>query len=234
MRIFAISDLHLSTVTQKPMDIFGPGWDNHMERIAEDWRTRVGEEDLVLLAGDFSWGMVPEEAFPDFELVAGLPGKKVLCRGNQDYWWKSIKKLRERVPAGFFLLQNDCMRFENVLVCGTRGWTVDDRNGEEDKRIFAREVERLKLSLQAMEKVRRPEDRVILLTHFPPFNVRRNDSEFTLLAKEHGLDAVVYGHLHGKDARCDELLWKDGIPYYLTSCDRLGHRLKELIFFRRP
>ena len=228
MRIFAISDLHLSTVTEKPMDVFGENWDNYMENICADWRARVGEEDLVLLAGDFSWGMTTEEALPDFQAIASLPGKKVLCRGNHDYWWKSIKKLRERVPAGFFLLQNDCMRFENVLVCGSRGWTVDDRNGEEDRKILAREIERLKLSLGAMQKMRKEGDRVILMLHFPPFNVRRSDSEFTRMAREYGVDAVVYGHLHGKEARCDLFLQKDGIPYYLTSCDQLGHRLKQI------
>lgn len=233
MKIFAISDLHLSTVTEKPMDIFGANWENYLENIEEDWRARVGEEDLVLLAGDFSWGMTTEEALPDFRRIAALPGKKVMCRGNHDYWWKSIKKLRESVPSGFFLLQNDCMRFDDVLVCGTRGWTVDERNGEEDKKIFAREVERLKLSLKAMQDMRREEDRVILLTHYPPFNVRRCDSEMTTLAREASVDAVVYGHLHGKDARCDLLLFKDNIPYYLTSCDQLGHRLREIDLFRQ-
>lgn len=232
MKIFAISDLHLSTVTQKPMDIFGADWENYIEIISEDWRARVDDEDLVLLAGDFSWGMTTEQALPDFASIAGLPGRKVMCRGNHDYWWKSIKKLRELVPDGFFLLQNDCLRFGDVLVCGTRGWTADGRE-EEDRRILAREIERLKLSLKAMQAQRKEGDRVILLTHFPPFNVRRADSEFTMLARDARVDAVVYGHLHGKDARCDLLLFKDRIPYYLTSCDQLGNRLREIDIFRQ-
>ena len=233
MKIFAISDLHLSTAAPKPMDIFGQHWEGYVDRIREDWLTRVSKDDLVLLAGDFSWGMDPADAMPDFEFMRDLPGRKVLCRGNHDYWWKSIQKLRAAVPPGFFLLQNDCMRFEDVLVCGTRGWTVDDRNGEEDNRILARETERLKLCFQAVAKMRKEGDRVILLTHFPPFNVRRQDSDFTRLIRENAVDAVVYGHLHGKEARCDLFLWKDEIPYYLTSCDQLGHRLQEIRLFRQ-
>ena len=215
------------------MDIFGERWENHVALISEDWRARVGEDDLVLLGGDFSWGMSFEQALPDFELIAALPGRKVLCRGNHDYWWKSIGKLRRSVPRGFYLLQNDCLRFDDVLVCGTRGWTVDDRNGEEDARILAREVERLKLCFQAVEKERREGDKIILLTHFPPFNVRRSDSEMTRIVREHAADAVVYGHLHGRDARCDLLLFKDNIPYYLTSCDQLGLRLRAIDLFRQ-
>ncbi len=230
MKVFAISDLHLSSVVEKPMDIFGTAWDNYFDKIREDWRARVTDEDIVLLPGDFSWGMRMDEALPDFALVAELPGTKVILRGNHDYWWNTISQVRSALPQGFYALQNDCLRFGDVLVCGSRGWTCPDGNNlsEEDKKIFLRENERLKLSLDAMQKQRKDGDKVVAIMHFPPFNGRYDESEFTKQLVKAEVPVVVFGHLHGKDCRANLFMHKFGIDFYLTSCDLVGNVLTEI------
>ena len=230
MKIFAISDLHLCTTSEKPMDIFGAAWENYFEKITEDWKQKVGGEDLVLLPGDFSWAMNLEQAVQDFELIRFLPGKKVLIRGNHDYWWSGISKLRAVLPDGMYAVQNDCLRFDNILICGSRGWVCPDSGplSEEDNKIYLREAERLRLSFEQMARIRQPEDKVICMMHYPPFNVRRTDSLFTQLIQEYRIDAVVYGHLHGKDCRADLRYFKNGIWYYLTSCDLVANKLTEI------
>lgn len=231
MKIFAISDLHLSTICQKPMDVFGKSWENYFELICQDWQEKVTEEDLVLLPGDFSWAMRMEEALPDFELVSRLPGTKVILRGNHDYWWNTISQVRSSIPQGFYALQNDCLRFGNLLVCGTRGWLCPDGNNltEEDKKIYLREVERLKLSLAAMAKERKEGDKVVAIFHYPPFNGRYEDSDFVHLLLAYDVKVVVYGHLHGKDCRANLQLKRFGMDFYLTSCDLVNNKLTEII-----
>ena len=230
MKVFAISDLHLSTVVDKPMDIFDQKWQNYWDKIKADWELKVGEEDLVLMAGDFSWAMRMEEALPDFALFEGLKGKKVILRGNHDYWWNTISQVRSAIPENFFALQNDCLRFENILICGPRGWLVPEGNNlsSDDKKIYLREIERLKLSLQEMQKQRRADDKVIAIMHFPPFNGRREESEFTKLFVVNDISTVVYGHLHGKDCRADKYLKKFGIDFWLTSADIVDFELTEI------
>ncbi|MBE7090060.1 MAG: phosphohydrolase, partial [Clostridiales bacterium] len=137
---------------------------------------------------------------------------------------------REMLPEGFYALQNDCIKFDNVIICGSRCWTVPGANDftEQDMKLYLRETERLKLSFKAVEKIRKPEDKLIALIHYPPFNVRRENSAFTDIFEEHNVDAVIYGHLHGKDVRADKLVVKNGINYYLTSCDQVENKLTEI------
>lgn len=228
MKIWAISDLHMSTACNKPMDVFGGHWENYLPKIFEEWQRVVAPEDIVLLAGDHSWGMRMEEAEPDIAILAQQKGLKVLLKGNHDYWWKSISAVRNMLPEGMYAVQNDAMRFGNVLVCGTRGWTVPESNkvlDDENQRIYLREIERLKLSLKAMETMRKPDDYVICMMHFPPFNSMREDSPFTLLLEQYKVHAVVYGHLHGKLSKRDLVYTKNNIPYYLTSCDQVENHL---------
>ncbi len=231
MKVYAISDLHLSTVCGKPMDIFGKAWENYFELISADWKEKVTDEDVVLLPGDFSWAMRMEDALPDFERVADLPGSKVILRGNHDYWWNTLSQVRSLIPKGFYALQNDCLRFGDVLICGTRGWTCPDGDNltAEDKKIYLREIERLKLSIASMQKQRKPTDKVIAITHFPPFNGRYDESEFTKQFVLADIDTVVYGHLHGKDCRANLQFKKFGINFYLTSCDLTGNKLTRII-----
>lgn len=225
MKVFAISDLHLSFAVEKPMDIFGDGWQNHFERVSEDWRARVGEEDLVLLGGDISWGMNTEQAAPDYAAIAALPGKKAVVKGNHDLYWGSLSKMQTAFPE-FAFLQNNCLRFENVLVVGSRGWTIPTEESDaHDVAIYRRELIRLELSLSHAERVRTPDDKVVAMLHYPPFDAKYADSEVTELLTKHRVDAVTYGHLHGKNSRVTPVLEKQGIKYYITSCDLVANTL---------
>jgi len=232
MKIFAISDLHLSTTVDKPMDIFDEKWQNYWEKVKLDWERKVSDDDIILMPGDFSWAMRMEEVRSDFALFEKLKGNKIILRGNHDYWWNTISQVRSLLPSNFYALQNDCMRFGDVLICGTRGWIVPDGNNlsADDKKIYLREIERLKLSLQQMQKQRLPTDKVIAIMHFPPFNGRREESEFTKLFIANDIKTVVYGHLHGNDCRADWYVKKFGIDFWLTSADIVNFELTEIIF----
>lgn len=227
MKIYAISDLHLSTTAEKPMDVFGARWNNYIEKIREDWRAKVTDEDIVLIAGDISWAMKLEDAITDISTLCDLPGKKVMIRGNHDYWWNGISKIRAKLPEGFYCVQNDCVRFPGVVVCGSRGWAVEGSPDfkEQDRKIYLREVERFKIAFSKVENCKRDGDVVIALIHYPPFNARRENSLFTDIFEKFGTEKVVYGHLHGKESRCDPLIVKGGIEYYLTSCDQVDNKL---------
>lgn len=229
MKIYAISDLHLSTTTPKPMNIFGPVWNNHVEKIREDWLKKVTDDDIVAIAGDLSWAMKLNDAAKDLSEFASLPGKKILIRGNHDYWWQSVSRVREALPD-FIVLQNDCVKLNGVIFTGTRGWTVEGTNDftQEDKKLYLRENERLRLCFNSVGKIREQGDKVVLLMHFPPFNVKREDSLFTEMIERNSVDAVIYGHLHGKECRADLKVKRNGVDYYLTSCDQTGFCLTEI------
>lgn len=230
MKIFAISDLHLAISCDKPMDIFGGIWTNYLDKIKEDWLKKVSCDDIVLICGDISWAMKLEDAIFDLNAIKDLPGKKIMIRGNHDYWWKSVSKIKELLPKDFFVLQNDAIKFDGVVICGSRGWTVEGAPDfkQEDKKLYLRETERLKLALSCAQKVRLEDDKLLVMVHFPPFNVRRENSLFTDLFEVNNVDAVIYGHLHGKDSRADRKLTKNGIDYYLTSCDQVDFKLTEI------
>ncbi len=232
MKIFAISDLHLSGDSDKPMDVFGFKWKNYVEKIKSDWQSKVGDDDVVLISGDISWAMKLESAVKDVkDFLDGLKGKKVFIRGNHDYWWQSISRIRDCFGEDCKFVQNDCVKFGNVIIGGSRGWCVEGSPDfkDEDRKLLARETERMRLVLKAIEKSRAEGDKVIIMMHYPPFNVKREESPFTQLFSQYAVDCVVYGHLHGKDSRADLKVVKDGIPYYLTSCDILDNKLTEIV-----
>ena len=230
MKVFAIGDLHLSVNNPKPMDIFGPQWEGYVDKIFEDWKAKVGEEDIVLLPGDFSWAMKLEDAKSDFDLMKALPGKKVIIRGNHDYWWSSISAVRAILPEGFYAIQNDAMKFGDFIICGTRGWTVPEPGAQvspENEKIYKREVIRLELTLQAAKKLQTNGEKIICMMHYPPCNFHRNESEFISLLKQYEVSTVVFGHLHGY--KKVETKFKMGeADYYLTSCDIVGNKLIEI------
>lgn len=228
MKIFAISDLHIATTTDKPMDIFGSKWVGYLDKIKQDWLEKVSEEDVVLISGDLSWAMKLQDAMVDLEFLSNLKGKKVIIRGNHDYWWSGIGKIRKVLPNGVFALQNDSVKFGKYLICGSRGWTLED-NSEQDKKLVAREVERFRLTLKDAVKQKEDGDVIICMIHYPPFNNSREDSPFTKLFEEYGVEHVVYGHLHGKDCKAEQEYVRNGITYHLTSCDLLNNKLKEII-----
>ena len=232
MKVFAISDLHLAISTDKPMDVFGGNWVDYMDRIRADWNDKVSDGDLVLIGGDISWAMKLEDGISDIKTLSDLKGEKILIKGNHDYWWgKAIGRLRESLPEGFYALQNDSVKFGNVIICGSRLWSVPGSPDydEQDEKLYLREIERLKLSFASVNKTRKEGDKLIALVHFPPFNVKRESSGFTEIFEENKVDAVVYGHLHGKNVRSDRLVIKNGIKYYLTSCDQVDNKLTEIV-----
>lgn len=222
MKVYAISDLHLSINNPKPMNIFGEVWDNYLGDIEESLSC-VEPDDIVLLAGDLSWAMKLDDAKADLDYIGTYPGNKVIIRGNHDYWWNAISHVRAALPEKVYAVQNDSVRIGNVIVCGSRGWSADDKT-EDGKRLYARELERIKLSLDSMAKLRTDGDKVIFMIHYPPFSARFEDCAVTELFEKYKVDAVVYGHLHGKACRAQAFITKHGIPYYLTSCDKIGNR----------
>ena len=231
MKVFAISDLHLSGVKEKPMNIFGEVWEGHFEKISADWRAKVTDEDVVLIGGDTSWGMKLEEGMFDVARLAGLPGRKVFIRGNHDYWWSAITRVRTLAPDDtFFFLQNDCVKFENVIIAGSRGWTCPGSADytEHDEKLYLREAERFRLAFCEVGKVREEGDTLIALIHYPPMGIRKEETLFTRLFDENKVDKVVFGHLHGAGffpLRCE----RGNIEYYLTSCDKVNIRLVQIL-----
>ena len=232
MKVYAISDLHISVNNEKPMDVFGGNWVGYLDKIFADWNEKVTDEDLVLIGGDISWAMKIEDAEKDLQLLKDLKGKKIFIKGNHDYWWSGIGKVRDIMPENCFALQNDSIKIGNVVVCGSRCWSVPGSPDfkEQDMKLYLRETERLKLSLKQAQTLRQEGDKLVALVHFPPFNVKREPSAFTQIFEENKVDCVIYGHLHGKNVRSDKVLVKNDIKYYLTSCDQVDNKLTEVIF----
>lgn len=230
MKVFAVSDPHLSFTAEKPMSIFGAVWENHWEAIAADWLEKVGEDDIVLLPGDISWGMTTDEARKDLETIGAMPGKKIYVKGNHDYWWGSLSKIRGILPEGSYCIQNDALKFGKFIFCGSRGWSVPEigvKPNPNDEKLLRREQLRLELSLKAAEKLATgdPQEIKIGMMHFPPFDSRMSSTPFTDLFAKYGVKKVVYGHLHGPKCRAELRSIKNDIEYYLTSCDITGNKL---------
>lgn len=230
MKVFAVSDPHLSFTAEKPMSIFGAVWENHWEAIAADWSEKVGADDIVLLPGDISWGMTTDEARKDLETIGAMPGKKIYVKGNHDYWWGSLSKVRGILPEGSYCIQNDALKFGKFIFCGSRGWSVPEigvKPDPNDEKLLRREQLRLELSLKAAEKLATgdPQEIKIGMMHFPPFDSRMSSTPFTDLFAKYGVKKVVYGHLHGPKCRAELRSVKNDVEYYLTSCDITGNKL---------
>lgn len=228
MKVFAISDLHLSINNPKPMNIFGGSWDNYWDKIKRSWNDLVSNDDIVLIGGDISWALKLEDAIPDLEEIDTLPGKKIIIRGNHDYWWSSYNKVKSVLPQNIFAVQNNAIKLNNIVICGTRGWTFPSANStEHDKKIYARELIRLKMTLDEATKLAANNEKIILMLHYPPFNALWQDSEVTDIIKNYdNVKNVIYGHLHGKDCRTKDLIIKNDICYHLTSCDQVNNELQ--------
>ena len=230
MNVFAISDLHLSINNPKPMNIFGEVWDDYLTQIEQSWKENVDDGDIVLIAGDISWAMKLQEAVPDINYISSFKGKKIFIRGNHDYWWSSISAVRTMLPPGMYALQNDAVRIENVVFCGSRGWTpIEECETDADKKIYARELIRMRMSLDCAKKLQQPGDKIIAMVHYPPFGCRLDGTPMTCLFEEYSVDSVVYGHLHGKSVRAVKYMQKNGISYYLTSCDLVDNKLIRIL-----
>ena len=230
MRIFSISDLHLDIFNTKPMDIFGPVWYNYLDKIVADWNEKVADDDVVILAGDYSWAMKLEDVEKDFDFLKNLKGKKIIIRGNHDYWWSSLSKVRALLPERVYALQNDAIKIGEYIFCGNRGWLIPEgkQNTEENQKIYAREVIRAELSLKAAKELQTNNEKIVFITHYPPFNNKIEPSEYTRLIEENGVSMVVFGHLHGYVN--PNMLYNEinGVKYYLTSCDAVKNQLVEI------
>ncbi len=225
MRVFGISDLHLSFSTDKPMDVFGAHWIGHADKMAAAWDSMVGADDVVLCPGDLSWAMKLEGAAADLAWIGARPGRvKVLTRGNHDYWWSGISKVRSELPAGVVALQNDAVDLGDVVVCGSRLWSCPgalDWDAHDDK-IHAREVERLKLSLEAGKAIAKGRP-LIAAIHYPPFDKHQGETAYSKLIEDAGVVVCVYGHLHGRRAHKTAFEgMHGGVRYHLIACDHLN------------
>ena len=231
MRLFAIGDLHMPGGDDKPMDVFGPQWDRHFFRISEAWRETVREEDTVLIPGDISWAMQLENAVPDLMEIAALPGRKILCKGNHEYWWSSVSRLRALLPENMAALQFDALDAGPCVICGTRGWNYPTEKVQlpaEDEKIFRREAQRLEMALDRAEATAEGKP-ILVMMHFPPRVAEDPESPFTrILEARKRVRTVVYGHLHGPAFQAGFSGECRGITYYPVSCDGIGFRPLEI------
>lgn len=230
MNVYAIGDLHLSLKRPKEMDIFGAHWKNHFEKISADWNARVQEQDVVLIPGDISWAMAMEDVRPDLDAICALPGKKILLKGNHDYWWGSYNKVKELLSGECYALQNNCLVLGEYVFCGTRGWLFpqDEHFKEHDKKIFEREKLRLRMSLDCAKKF--PDKTIIVMMHFPPIYEKVQDTGFVDVLKEYPVREVVFGHLHGEILKQIHLrnVEIDGMNFNLVSADYLDFKLLKI------
>ena len=207
MAIFAIADLHLSFNENKPMNIFGEKWQNHEEKIKQDWLKKVTEKDTVLLPGDFSWSMYLKDTKADFEYLDKLPGRKILLKGNHDYWWSTLNKMQKYVEENNFknidFLYNNSYEVEGNIIAGTRGWVQS--NEQEDKKMINRESIRLEISIKDGIQKFGEDKPIIICMHYPPYtNYNKQnliDSPFIEIMRKYNVKKCIYGHLHGESIK---------------------------------
>lgn len=234
MAIYVIGDLHLSFSVDKPMDIFGNNWENHADKIKKNWHRKVKEEDTVILPGDFSWATYLEDTYKDFDFLNSLPGKKILSKGNHDYWWTTITRMRKYLSTNNFnnidFLFNNSYLIENKIVTGTRGW-INSWKSQENYKILKRENDRLKLSLESGIKNFGKDKEIISFIHYPPFYKELNipeEIDFIKTLKKYNVNRCYYAHLHAdahKEAFEGEF---DGICFKLVSSDYLKFNLLKI------
>jgi len=217
MAIYTISDLHLSLgIEEKPMDIFGKHWEDHVQKIAKNWGKNISPEDVVLIAGDFSWATYLEDSLEDFRFLESLPGNKIILKGNHDYWWSTMKKMNEFLEKNEIrsvkLLYNNAIEIEKYVIAGTRYWSVDE-DAEDNEKILRRECERAKLSLNDAKKLNNDKP-IIFMTHYPP------DERMMNCVESFNIKYWIYGHIHSNYE--DSIVSIPNMKTYLTSCDYLN------------
>lgn len=219
MALFAIADLHLSLSDDKPMDVFS-GWSNYVERIEKNWKAVVKESDTVVIAGDISWAMDLEGTKKDFDFIEALPGKKILLKGNHDYWWSTKAKMERFFAASGYktlsILFNNSYAVEDFCVCGTRGWFYDVKT-DEDKKILNREVGRLRASINSAKSAGLEP---VVFLHYPPVYGTIECSEIFSVLLEENISKCYYGHIHGGNAAKKAITGNyRGVELQLISCD---------------
>lgn len=221
MALFAIGDTHLSLGADKPMDVFGGAWTGYVDKLRRNFEETVGPEDTVVLCGDVSWGMSLEEAKPDFAFLDALPGRrKLLLKGNHDYWWTTAAKMtRFFADSGFTtleLLHNNCHWYGDAALCGTRGWFYEEDAGGHNEKVFRRELIRLEASLKAAG-----EGEKLCFLHYPPCYQGYTCPEIMDLLERYRVKTCYYGHLHGGSCRLAVEGAVNGVEYRLVSADHL-------------
>lgn len=247
MSIYVIGDLHLSFSENKPMDIFGDNWSGHEEKIKKDWMEKVTDNDVVILPGDFSWSMKLEDTEKDFEYINNLPGKKLLLKGNHDYWWNTVTKMRNFLEEKNFknidFIYNQGYVVDNCIIAGTRGWSLLEE--DKDEKVLNRELARLEasikdglkkaeqeLDLKNGEQAVNTEKELIVFMHYPPISnakiLNHEEAQFVEIMKKYNVKKCFYGHLHGisiRDAFEGEF---EGIEFKLVSADGLDFKLYKI------
>lgn len=240
MAIWAIADLHLSFgVPNKQMDVFGPQWRDYTKKIEQHWRSLIAPNDLVLIAGDISWAMHVKDAQPDLEWIGDLPGIKVLIKGNHDYWWGSLSKLKSILPPSCHLIQNNSWNWQGISIAGARLWDIPGINfsniidfkedgrskllmekdeSSESQKVYERELGRLETSLKSMDPFSKKR---IVMTHYPPIGSALQETEASRLLEKYKVDICVFGHLHNVKPDLQLFGKHHGVAYYLTACDYL-------------
>ena len=237
MSVYVIGDLHLSFSQDKPMNIFGEIWENHTGKIKKDWEEKVKKEDTVFLLGDFSWAMKLKDTLQDFEYINSMPGKKILLKGNHDYWWTTVtnmkKFLEENNIKNIDFLFNNAFEIENKVFCGTRAWAEGtSEEDEENQKIIERECGRLKFSIEYGIQNFGKDKEFIACLHYPPITKSDIDkgetTPFMEILKQYKIKRCYYGHLHG-DAIKDAIEGTiDGIELKLISADGVDFKLKKV------
>lgn len=219
MALFVMGDLHLSLSSDKSMDIFG-GWENYVERIKGNWNREVSPEDTVVVPGDISWAMSLKEAVADFRYIHELPGRKIILKGNHDYWWTTAAKMNNFLAEnGFdsiFILHNNHYAYEKYGICGTRGWINDDSEPA-DAKVLAREAQRLETSIASAENAGLEP---LVFLHYPPLYGNEYNPDLLEVMYRHNIKQCWYGHIHGRKGHQNAVNGeRDGIVFQLVSAD---------------
>ena len=232
--IYTIGDLHLSFKENKPMSIFGENWCNYEGKIKKDWLKKVAENDLVVLPGDFSWATYLKDTDEDFKFLSGLPGRKILLKGNHDYWWSTLSKMREFLRENNFenidFLYNNSYEFEGKIIVGARGWSISEET--EDRRLFKREAIRLELSIQDGINKYGEDKEFIAFTHYPPITkntlINNELNDMLRILIKYNIKKCYYGHLHGTSIKEAVEGEHFGIDFKLVSADGVDFKLIEV------
>ena len=234
MAIYTIGDLHLSFYENKPMSIFGENWEGHEEKIKNDWTKKVQENDLVVIPGDFSWSTYLKDTVQDFDYLNKLPGKKLLLKGNHDYWWTTVTSMKNFLQENHFenidFLYNNSYEYENYIICGTRGWSSTEDG--EDRKLLKREAIRLELSLQDGIKNYGKEKEILVFMHYPPINnsnlIQNETNDFIRIMQKYDVKRCYYGHLHSNSIQ-EAVEGKNfGIDVKLVSADGVDFKLVKI------
>ena len=227
MALYAIGDLHLGLSVDKPMNIFGKGWDNHTQRIEEAF-SHMKEEDVIVLCGDTSWGIDFQQSLADFQFINALPGKKLILKGNHDYWWATAAKMKkffeENELTTLDILHNNCFFYGDYALCGTRGWFYEEEQSGHNEKVLNREVGRLEASLKAAG------DRPILaFLHYPPLYTGYRCPEIIKKLQEYNVEKCFYGHLHGPTHKRAIEGTVENVTYCLVAADYLAFQPKKIL-----